>query len=190
METNEYRFLNGSGGPGIPSVHIPWRSVAVLLYFLLMADAKERELFSLKKLPNPTGVRFLLYLLWLAVSVLVSDNLSDRPPLYDLGLLFVALSWTCLWALHMSQTAVLLAVFSLCTAGVDTVAFPRPELLIWCLFVLFHVCTVARFHYLRQSVPIPERPISRFSGPDGDLANAVYIVSAAEPMLVSQKADP
>lgn len=185
-----FAYYNLSADFANLSVSFPWRSVALVLYFLLMADAKERELMMLRKLPNPTWVRFVWYPIWLAATLLASEEMSGKTPLYDLGVVFLVLSWTTCWGWHMSQTATLFAVLAFGCAAVEVIALPRPELLLWTAFLSFHLAASARFHHLRQNIPIPKRPISRFTSPSGEMPPTTYIVMQETlPILVSQKED-
>lgn len=185
-----FAYYNVSADFASFSVSFPWRSVALVLYFLLLADAKERELMLLRKLPSPTWVRFVWYPVWLAVTLLASEEMSGKTPLYDLGVVFLTLSWTTCWGWHMSQTSTLFAALAFGCAVIEAIAFPRPELILWTAFLAFHLIATARFHHLRQHVPIPKRPISRFTSPSGEMPPTTYIVMQETlPILISQKED-
>lgn len=190
METNTLLFPEGNDLLSELDIKFPWRSITVIFYFLLMADAKERELLMLRKLQSPTWIRFVFYEIWLATALLASDNLSNKTQLYNLGLVILMLSWASCWAWHMTQTSVLLAVIAFCCGAIEAAAFPQPEMLLWAVFLLFHTCALARFHHSRLGVPLADRPISRFTGPDVEVPQSGYIVLQDPlPILVSQKTD-
>ncbi len=190
METNTFPFLSPSGEWIGFDIGIPWRSVDVLLYFLLFADAKEQELIMLRKLTSPTWIRFLFYWIWLGSALFVSESIGSITPLYSSSLALLALSWLFVWCWHMTKTAVLFASLATSLAVVQAVSLPHPELILWSLFQLFHLCATARFNYLRQQVPMAERPISRFNVATADLPASGYIaLHDPLPILVSQKTD-
>lgn len=151
-------------------MHMQPTECCALLFLLVCADAKERELFHKTGVPEPTYFGFGLYVCLTAVSMALYSDLEPEHILHTPQVVVLCCSWFAFWVMHWDRLAILLAIVSTGLALVLLIASSNAWLLIWMSYLALHTFSLWSFRQRTRDVRFPGRLFSRLWTP-GNEAN-------------------
>lgn len=170
---------------------IGWPEAATLLVFMLCADAKERELFQIARVQEPTYIGYFPYLMLTTVMLHCFSTVHPEHPTHVAQLVGLCIAWIAFWVFHLEKIALvvfskvwLLGLYML----IDTSSI---GLVGWLAYLAFNVFAAWSFRNNTHNVRFPGRTVSRFHTPraPGSNANAL-IFRDSRTLLLTQELDP